>query len=157
MKMGNIVPREGIETTSLTFWSNVLPLHQVGSVMSALYPHLPVYAAPYLRGYYTHPTGIASLLMLTIICIQAMVLHIHTQGRFNNHSACSLYRILVMAPVLWMWWKWEILCLEQESDPHLWHAQPVCHHYTILMPSPYPRLFVYAAPCLRGQCRQLHN
>ena len=40
--------------------------------------------------------GIGSLLMLTITYIQAMALHIqHTQGRFNNHTAGSLYRIMV--------------------------------------------------------------
>ena len=27
-----------------------------------------------------------------------MTIHIHTQGRFNKHTACSLYRILVMEP-----------------------------------------------------------
>ena len=35
--------------------------------------------------------------MLTIAHIQAMDLHIHTQGRFNNGTAHSLYRIMVMA------------------------------------------------------------
>ena len=29
--------------------------------------------------------------------IQAMTLHIHTHGRFNNHTTPSLYRISVMA------------------------------------------------------------
>ena len=49
-KMGNIVPRGGLEPTSLPFWACVLPLHHVDSLMSPLYPRLPVYAAPYLRG-----------------------------------------------------------------------------------------------------------
>ena len=30
MKMGNTVPRVGLETTSLTFWATVLPLHHMG-------------------------------------------------------------------------------------------------------------------------------
>ena len=30
MKMGNIVPRAGLEPTSLAFQANVLPLHHVG-------------------------------------------------------------------------------------------------------------------------------
>ena len=47
--------------------------------------------------YYTRPPGIVSLLILTITYIQSMVLHIHTQGRFNDHTACSLYRIMVTA------------------------------------------------------------
>ena len=53
-------------------------------------PGLPVYGAPCLRGqcrhYYTHPPRIVSLLMLAITYIQAMALHVHTQGRFNNHT-----------------------------------------------------------------------
>ena len=50
MKMGNIVPRYGIEPTSLSFQASVQPLHHVGSLMSLLYPRLPVNAAPCLRG-----------------------------------------------------------------------------------------------------------
>ena len=38
--------------------------------------------------YYTHPPAIVSLLM---------TLHKHTQGRFNNHTPCSLYRIMFTA------------------------------------------------------------
>ena len=50
MKMGNTVPRAGLEPTSLTFRASVLPLHNVGSLMSLLYPHLPAYATACLRG-----------------------------------------------------------------------------------------------------------
>ena len=39
MKMGNIVPRAGLEPTSLAFWASVLPLHHLGPLMSPLYPH----------------------------------------------------------------------------------------------------------------------
>ena len=38
MKMGNIVPRARIKPTSLAFRASVLPLHNVGSQMSPLYP-----------------------------------------------------------------------------------------------------------------------
>ena len=48
--MGNIMPRAGIEPTSLTYWASVLPLRHVGALMSPLYPRLPVYAAPCLGG-----------------------------------------------------------------------------------------------------------
>ena len=48
--MGNTVPRAGLEPTSLAFLASVLPLHQLGSLMSPLYPHLPAYAAHCLRG-----------------------------------------------------------------------------------------------------------
>ena len=49
IKMGNIVPRVGLKPTSHESWASVLPFHHVGSLMSAIYPHLPVYAAPCLR------------------------------------------------------------------------------------------------------------
>ena len=48
MKVGNIVPRVGIEPTSLAFWASVSPLHHTVSLMSPLYPCLPVYVAPCL-------------------------------------------------------------------------------------------------------------
>ena len=35
--------------------------------------------------------------MLTIAYIQAIALHIHIKGRFNNHTVHGLYRIMVMA------------------------------------------------------------
>ena len=42
---------------------------------------------------------------------------------------------------------------------HLLHSGHVClalNHLGSLMPSLFPRLPVYAVPCLRGQCRPLH-
>ena len=79
--------------------------------------------------YYTRPSGIVSLFN-AYNYIQAMALHIDTQGRFNNHITLSLYSILVTAAVSWVWSKWEILCLERESNPHLSHSRSVCYHYT---------------------------
>ena len=49
MKMGYIVPRVGLEPTSLAFWASVLPFYHVGSLMLPLYPRPPVYVAPCLR------------------------------------------------------------------------------------------------------------
>ena len=95
-KMRNIVLRAGIEPTSLAFWGSMLPLHHVGSLISPLYPWLPVYTAPCLRGQW--PTTLVHLESFNAYnYIQTMALHIHTQGRFNNHTACSLYRIMVTA------------------------------------------------------------
>ena len=99
MKRGNIVPRVGVEPTSLAFRASVQPFRQVGSLVSPLYPRLPVYAAAHSEvsaDYYTQPHGIVSLSMLTITFIQAMALHIQTQARFNNHRVHSLYRITDM-------------------------------------------------------------
>ena len=50
MKMGNMVPRVGIEPTSLTFWATMLPLYHVGSLVSPLCPLSPVYVALCFRG-----------------------------------------------------------------------------------------------------------
>ena len=51
----------------------------------------------------------------------------------------------------WKWWKWEIMCLEQELNPYLWYSRPVCS----LTPPLYSHLPIYAAPCFRGQCKLL--
>ena len=50
MKMGNIVPRAGIKPISLEVLASEISLHHIGSLMSPLYPRLPAYAAPFLRG-----------------------------------------------------------------------------------------------------------
>ena len=50
MKMGNTMPRVGLEPTSLPFWASVLPLHHIGCLVSPLYTCPPVCAAPCLRG-----------------------------------------------------------------------------------------------------------
>ena len=47
--------------------------------------------------YYIRPPGIVSLLMLPMTYIQVLALHMLTQGRFNYHTAHSLYRILLTA------------------------------------------------------------
>ena len=47
--MENAVPRVRLEPTTLAFRKSVLPLHHVGSLLSPLYPHPPVCAAPCLR------------------------------------------------------------------------------------------------------------
>ena len=38
MKIGNTIPRAGLEPTSLTFQASVLPQHHLSSLMSPLYP-----------------------------------------------------------------------------------------------------------------------
>ena len=48
MKMGNIVPKAGIEPTYLTFWAIVLPIHHLGYLMSQLCSRLPIYVSPCL-------------------------------------------------------------------------------------------------------------
>ena len=53
--------------------------------------------------------GIVSNLMFAVVSATALVfryiqtkhLHIHKKGRFKKHAICSLYRILLTAPVSW--------------------------------------------------------
>ena len=51
-KMENIVPRVGIEPTSLAFQLSVQPLHHIGFSDVTTIPRLPVYASPCLRDQY---------------------------------------------------------------------------------------------------------
>ena len=98
MTIGNIVPRADLKRTSLTFLANVLPLHHIGSLMSPRFcTHLSMqlFASEVSADCSTCPTGPVCLLMVTITDIQ--VLHILIQGRFNDHTGLSLYRIMVMA------------------------------------------------------------
>ena len=101
-KIGNIVPRVGPEPTFLAFRASVLPLHHIGSLMSPLYPFPPVYAALCLRGRCrlldSSPWNWNRHLLLTITYIYTG-LHIHKQGRFNNHIAHSFTGSLSWKPV----------------------------------------------------------
>ena len=48
--------------------------------------------------YYTGPSEILILLVLTITCLQAMDLH----GRFNNHTTHSFTGSWLQQPVSWV-------------------------------------------------------
>ena len=100
MKMGNNVPREVFKPISLAFQASVLPFHHVGSLMSPLYPCLPVYVAPCLRDQcrllHSPPLGIVSY-AYNYIHTGNDTTYIYTQGTFNNHAAHSLYRIMLKA------------------------------------------------------------
>ena len=87
-----------------------------------------------------------------------MALHIHTQGRFNNHTACSLYMIMVMAPGVFGVMKMGNAVPRVGLEPTslaFWVSVLPSHQVGCLMSTLYPRLPVYAAPCLRSQCRLL--
>ena len=72
--------------------------------------------------YYTHHPGIVSLFMLIITYIQAMALHIHTQGRFNNHTVYSFYRIMVMST--------SVVGVMSGTRTHI-SGISVCYYYTM--------------------------
>ena len=73
-----------------------------------------------------------------------MAVHTYTHKLSSTTMQCIVYQgSWSWDPVLRGWWKWEILRLEWESNPHLLHSRPVCcslHHLGYLMSSPYPRL-----------------
>ena len=151
-QMGNTMPRAGLETTSLAFWASVRPLHQVGTLMSPLYPCPHVYSADY----YTWSPGILRLVMLTITYIQAMVLNI--KGRSNNHTAHSSDRIKVTATsvlgVMKMVYTVPRAGLKPTSLASQVSVLPL-HRVGSLVSPLFPCPPVCVAPCLRGQCRLL--
>ena len=53
-KMGKTVLRVGLKPRSLAFQARILSLHHKGCLLSLLYPHRPVYAAPCLRDRWRH-------------------------------------------------------------------------------------------------------
>ena len=96
--MGNIVPRPGIESMSLTFQVSVLPLNHVTfhhyTLMSSLCAHFPVYAAPCLRGQCT-------LLRIMLLCgiAECVIKTIHQSNVFfpECNFTCSQNVIRVLA------------------------------------------------------------
>ena len=128
----------------------MLPLHHIGSLISPLYTHPPVYVAPCLRDQckllHSSPV-IVSLLMLTITYRQWSCIYIHRVGSTSMQCiACtgSWYRILVpragLRPTS-LAFRASVLPLHYIGSPTspLWQHPPV-----------------YAAPCLKGHCRLLH-
>ena len=83
--------RMGLKPTSLAFWASVLPLHHLGSLMSPLYPRPPILQLLA----YTRPPDIVSIWCLQLHTYRQWPFIIHTQGKFNNHTVCSLYRIMI--------------------------------------------------------------
>ena len=109
--------------------------------------------------YYPRSPGIVSLLMLTIVYIQAVILQIQTQGRFNDHTAHSLYRIMVTATSVMGMMKLGNIVPRGGIEPtylSLWASVLTITPLGFLIPTSYPRLLVYAVLCLRGQYRLLH-
>ena len=154
------MPKAGLEPTSLVFQACLLPLDHIGSLMSPLYPHSPVCAAPYLSGrcrllYSSHWN---CKFFNAYNYIQAMALHTHTQGMLNNHTACSLYRIMVMATSVVGVTKMGNIVPKVGFKPtslSFWASVLLLHHVGSLMSPLYPYPPGYVALCLRGQCRLL--
>ena len=108
-KLRNIVPTVCYRYTTYVLWSH----HYTHLHLSMQFLALEV-----CSDYYIHPPGMVSPLIRTITCLQAMALHIHTHGRFNNDTApTSVIGETKLGPVSWVRQNWEILCLERESNP----------------------------------------
>ena len=123
--------------------------------MSPIYPCLPAYVALCLRCQcrllHSPPPKIVSLLILTSRYIQAMAIHMHTQGRFNNHTAHSLVTATSVTGVTKMGNIVPRAGLKPTSLA-FWTSVLPLHHIGPLMSLLYPRPPVYTTPCLRGQC-----
>ena len=151
MKMGNIVPRARIEPTSLAFQVSVQLLHHVGSLMSPLYLRLPVYADQRSA----QSTTLISLFNAdNYIHTGNGLTYTHTQDRFNNHTACSLYRIMVTATSVMCVIKMGNIVPRARLEPTSLASRASVlplHHIGSPMSLLYPRVPVYAAPCPRSQ------
>ena len=88
MKMGNIVPKLGFESKSLAFQVSVLPLHHIGSLLSPLYPRLPVCAAPCLRGKCTlvHTYELSHLFNWVSLCRSAREKDYSSSVQWKDYS-----------------------------------------------------------------------
>ena len=84
-----------------------------------------------------------------------MSLHIHTPGKFNNHTVHNLYRIRVMATsVMGVKIGNTVPRAGLKPTSLAFQASVLPLHYIgSMMSSLYPCPPDYAAPCLRGQCR----
>ena len=127
MKIGNIVPRAGIEPTPRAFQASVLRYHHIGIVVTS--GSLTVYGAHCLRGQFT-VMNCKSFIAYSYIHTDNGLMH-PRQERFNNHSVHSLYGIMVMVTSVVGVIKMEILYPEWDSNPHLWHPRPVCYNFML--------------------------
>ena len=75
--------------------------------------------------------AIVSIKILTIRLTQAVTVHIHTQGRFNNDTAHSVYRIMVTATSVMGMMKMGNIVPRARIEPHISGILGQCaDHYT---------------------------
>ena len=131
MKIGNIVPRGGIKPTSLAFWASVLPLCHVGSLMS-LYPHLPVYADPCLKGQCSRLNSSPwnSKSFNTYIYTGSGLTYTYP-GQVQQPYCGQLVQDPGHGTSVMGVMKMGNMVLERFSNPHLWNSGPVCYYYII--------------------------
>ena len=150
MKMGNIAPGVEIEPTSLAFWASVLTITPFSLCLCSSLFERSVQTA------YTHPHGIVSLLLLTFAYTRAMDLtYIHRQCMFENHTTCSLYRIMVMVTRV-------MDVIKMGNIAHRAGIEPISLAFwasvLTIIPRRLPDVSMLPTPsclCLRGHCRLL--
>ena len=163
MKMGNSVPRVGIEPPSLAFQASVLPLHHVGSLLSPIYPHLPICTAPCLRGkcrlLHSSPWDCKSFKAYNYIhtgngLIYAYIGQVQqpysTQLVQDPGHSTSVMSDMKMGNIV------PRAGIKSTSLVFRASVLPLHHIGSLLMLPLYPRPPVREAPCLRGHCRLLH-
>ena len=86
----------------------------------------------YGRHIYCSPRTLINNIVQPIVCVWLFILltHLYTHSLNKVKTYKQLITTWGQMTVLWLWWKWEILSLEQELNPHFWHSRPVCYHYT---------------------------
>ena len=175
MKMLNIMPRAGVDPTSLALWASVITITpcRFPDVTTIPTPTSPCSSLPQRSVQPTTlaPPGIISLLLLTITYIQTVTSHTYmyvcvyvcTQGSFNDHRAHSLYRILVKATMVVGVIKMGNIVSRVAIEPISLAFQAsvltiIPHRLPDVTTIPMPTLHV--APCLTGghsSLLQLHN
>ena len=169
--MGNIVPRARINPTSLAFWASVLPLYHVSSLISPVYPRPPAYTAPCLRSkcklLHSSPRNCKSFNAYNYIHTYTHIhTHIHTYRQWaytytgqvqQSYSAQFVQDPGHSTSVMGVMKMGNIVPRARIKPTSLtfWVSVLPVHHVASLMSPLYPRAPIYAAPCLRGQCRLL--
>ena len=120
----------GFELASLAFWvsvTGVIP-PRLPDVTTLPTPTCLCYYLPErsVQTNYTHSPGILNLVMLRITHIQAVTIHMHTQGRFNNHTARSLHSIMITAASVVGVMNMGNIAPRAGLEPYLQHSRPVC-------------------------------
>ena len=152
MKMGNIGSRVGLEPTYLAFHDSLLPLHQIRSLWSPLYPCPPVYIALCLRGQcrllHLPPWNCVSMLTIT---------YIHRVGSTTIQCIACRGSMVIPTSVVGVMKMGNIVTRMGLKPTSLAFRAKVLslHHIAYLMSLQFPHPPVYVALCLRGQCRLL--
>ena len=109
--------------------------HHIGSLMSPPYPCLPVNVVPCLRGRcrLLHLSAWNSKFTNAYYYIQAITIqHIARSTTIQHIARTGSWS---WPNVSWVWWKWEIMCLEQESNLHLLtDSMSISKHHLMLAP-----------------------